>query len=301
MGLATLSQTGASSRARPRRQTRIWVSGIGSFRVGLADLGRDGAFKAVVRRVCDAIRYDDGAYSLFSARRGLGFPLHRAGSDLHLPVRPLILGGDDLTFVCDGRIALDLAGRRGYGRTSKPPLDPPGGGAGYAGIAIARTHAPIIRLYGLAKELCSRAKQFLRDEKQSKACALDWHVGFTSPTETLDDLRDRQYRQENLRLTRRPYYLEGVDPHRTWTWLAAVVDEFAAPPWLERRSKVKQLPELARQGQDAVYRALASWRISAPRLAFPGGIPENGFHGNATSLVDAVELLDPHLPLDSGA
>src|SRR5262249_27282378 len=101
--------------------------------------------------------------------------------------------------------------------------------------------------------------------------------------------------------TRRPYYLEGVEPHRTWTWLAGVVDGFAAPPWLERRSKVKQLPELARQGQDAVQRALASWRISAPGLAFPGEIPENGFHGNATSLVDAVELLDLHLPLETGA
>jgi len=80
-----------------------------------------------------------------------------------------------------------------------------------------------------------------------------------------------------------------------------MVDGFAASPWLERRSKVKQRPDLARQGQDGVQRALASSRISASGLAFAGGIPENGFHGNATSFVDAVELLDLHLPLDAGA
>ena len=113
---------------------------------------------------------------------------------MHLPIRPLILGGDDLTFVCDGRIALDLASvaLRTYQHASLPPLGPV---RACAGIALARTHAPILRVYALAEDLCSTAKRFLREEKQSEACALDWHVGFTSPTESLDELRERQYRQ----------------------------------------------------------------------------------------------------------
>jgi hypothetical protein len=139
----------------------------------------------------------------------------------------------------------------------------------------------------------------VRKEKRP-ACAIDWHIGFASPTQSLHELRERQYRQENQSLTRRPYFLDGPEPQRTWTWLAGVVDGFAAAPWLERRSKVKQLPDLARQGQDAVQRALASWQISAPTLTLPGGLPQNGYHGNATSLVDAIELLDLHLPLDPG-
>ncbi len=266
---------------------------------GLTALGCD-AFKAVVRRVCAAIRFDDGKYELFSsARPGLGFPLHRDGSDLHLPIRPLILGGDDLTFVCDGRIALDLAAVA-LGTFQVASLDPIGAVRACAGIAIARTHAPILRVYGLAEELCAGAKRFLREEKQAGACALDWHMGFTSPSESLDELRERQYRQGNLCLTRRPYYLDGIEPQRTWTWLASVIDGFAAPPWLDRRSKTKQLPDLARQGQDAVQRSLASWRTSTPSLTLPGGLPQNGYHGNATSLVDAVELLDLHLPLNPG-
>jgi len=264
----------------------------------LTALGCD-AFKAVIRRVCDAIRHDDGGYGMFSARRGLGFPLHRDRSGLHLPIRPLILGGDDLTFVCDGRIAIDLAAvaLRTFQQAS---LDPIGAIRACAGIAIARTHAPILRVYELAENLCAGAKRFLREERQTGACALDWHFGFSSPTESLDKLRERQYRQGNLCLTRRPYYLDGTETQRTWTWLAGVVDGFAAPPWLERRSKAKQLPDLARQGQDAVQRSLSSWRISAPSLTLPGGLPQNGYHGNATSLVDAVELLDLHLPLDPG-
>jgi len=264
---------------------------------GLTTLGCD-AFKAVVRRVRDAFRYDDGAYNLFSDRRGLGFALHRAGSDLHLPVRPLIMGGDDLTFVCDGRIALDLAvvALRTFHQAL---LDPIGAVRACAGVAIARTHSPILRVYELAEELCKSAKQEVRKEN-SQACAFDWHIGFASPTQSLDELRERQYRQENLRLTRRPYFLDGPEPHHTWTWLASVVDDIAATPWLERRSKVKQLPDLARQGPDAVQRALASWRISAPNLTLPGGLPQTGYHGNTTSLVDAIELLDLHLPLEPG-
>jgi hypothetical protein len=265
----------------------------------LTALGCD-AFKAVIRRICDAIRHDDGGYGMFSARRGLGFLLHRDGSGLHLPIRPLILGGDDLTFVCDGRIAIDLAAvaLRTFQQAS---LDPIGAIRACAGIAVARTHAPILRVYELAEDLCAGAKRFLREEGQTGACALDWHFGFSSPTESLDELRERQYRQGNLCLTRRPYYLDGGETQRTWTWLAGVVDGFAGPPWLERRSKAKQLPDLARQGQDAVQRSLSSWRISAPSLTLPGGLPQNGYHGNATSLVDAVELLDLHLPLDPGA
>lgn len=264
----------------------------------LTALGCD-AFKAVVRRVCDAIRYDDGGYGIFSARRGPGFPLHRDGNSLHLPIRPLILGGDDLTFVCDGRIAIDLAAvaLRTFQQAS---LDRIGAVRACAGIAVARTHAPILRVYELAEDLCAGAKRFLREERQPGACALDWHFGFSSPSESLDELRERQYRQGNLCLTRRPYYLDGAETQRTWTWLAGVVDGFAAPPWLERRSKAKQLPDLARQGQDAVLRSLSSWRISAPTLTLPGGLPQNGYHGNSTSLVDAVELLDLHLPLDPG-
>lgn len=266
---------------------------------GLTDIGR-AAFKAAVQRVCAAIRFDEDEYRVFSVRRGLGFALHRDGGRLYLPIRPLILGGDDLTFVCDGRIALDLATvvLRTFQQAALIPLGPI---RACAGIAIARTHAPIIRVYDLAEELCTGAKAFLRDKKQSNACALDWHVGFTSPTETLDDLRGRQYRQDYLRLTRRPYYLDGVEHQRTWTWLAGVVDGFASDLWADRRSKVKQLPELARQGQDAVERGLASWRVSAPQLCLPGELPQTGYHGNATSLVDAIELLDLHLPLDAGA
>src|SRR5262249_14443105 len=142
--------------------------------------------------------------------------------------------------------------------------------------------------------LCTSAKQAVRDRD---ACALDWHIGFTSPTETLDELRDRQYRQEGRRLTRRPYLLDGDPPDCTWHWLVGVVAGFHAHPWGERRSKVKALPELAREGAASVQEALRAWQLSAPGLRLPGGLPANGFHGNDTSLLDAVELLDLHLPL----
>jgi len=79
-----------------------------------------------------------------------------------LPFRPILLGGDDLTFVCDGRIALDLAATalREFEAHQIPHLGQDGGGrtlTACGGAALVKAHAPFHRSYDLAESLCVSA------------------------------------------------------------------------------------------------------------------------------------------------
>ncbi|HZU43801.1 MAG TPA: hypothetical protein VE994_14080, partial [Terriglobales bacterium] len=81
-----------------------------------------------------------------------------------LPLRPVLLGGDDLTFLCDGRIALDLAATalREINGNDCPHL---GKMSACAGVAIVRAHYPFARAYELAEKLCSHAKLVRRQQQ----------------------------------------------------------------------------------------------------------------------------------------
>ncbi|HQH72964.1 MAG TPA: hypothetical protein PK360_12880, partial [bacterium] len=92
-----------------RREYQEWSRDID-------ELGKD-AFQAVTDRVWQAIKKEIKKGIDKAAVKGkqtdlstdLSFDLKRLEGKWMLPLRPILLGGDDLTFVCDGRIALDLA------------------------------------------------------------------------------------------------------------------------------------------------------------------------------------------------
>jgi hypothetical protein len=244
-----------------------------------------------------------GRPEIASRLPGRRFELHAADGVVHLPVRPVILSGDDLTFVCDGQLALDLAGvaLAAFERTAVPLL---GQVRACAGVAIARTHAPILPVYELAASLCDSAKQHVRDQ-QEDASALDWHIGLISPHATLDQIRRRQYGSGSRRLTCRPYRLgrapEGSQEPGTWHWLSDVLlsdtTGFHGSAWAERRSKVRDLGELAREGPEAVAAAVEAWAVTSPGVRLPPGLPVNGYLPGGTPLLDAIELFDIHFPL----
>jgi hypothetical protein len=268
--------------------------------VGLNRLART-ALEDVLRRVVAATALNParGRPEIVSRLPGRSFELHTADGVVHLPVRPIILGGDDLTFVCDGRLALDLAtvALEAFERTPVPLL---GQVRACAGAAIARTHAPILPVYELAASLCDSAKRHVRD-RQEDASALDWHIGLTNPHSTLDQIRHRQYGGAGHRLTCRPYRLGTVQEPGTWRWLSGVVLSdtagFHGLEWSERRSKVRELAELARDGPEAVQHALEAWAVTSPGLRLPPGLPTTGYLESGTPLLDASELLDIHFPL----
>lgn len=252
----------------------------------------------VVTRVVSSEDHGVARRKLTGEPSRLAFDLKSTADQLFLPLRPVLLGGDDLTFLCDGRIALDLAVTAldsfeqkskeiaGLEHLGKEPL------TACAGVAIVNAHAPFIRSYELCESVCSEAKR-ARREKEENDSWLDWHIGLPRPGQTVNELRQRQYRGEEL--TCKPY------SGRDWLKLQELLREFRNPEtWGERRNKVKTLANLASDGRDAVQKQLETWQSIAPELRLPTWPGNDGFvGGRRTPLLDSIELLDLHLSLES--
>lgn len=284
-----------------RKEYREWS-------IAIDNLGND-ALKAVVNRLCSSV--DKGTGRVSGKPEKLGFEAKEMNTGRWLPLRPVLLGGDDLTFICDGRIALDLAeaSLEVFENKSVPHLDQI---TASAGIAIVRAHSPFARAYELAEKLCRSAKGKLKETGHS-GCAVDWHIGIARPAQSPSEIRKRQYQTGSHgcnHLTCRPYLLgSGKDEEETWRWLSQkLLDDdqcgFRGKVWTVQRNKVKALADLVWEGPDRVKAAIRSWSIvntesenaairRLPMLEEHGGF----FDGSRTPLLDAVELVDLHLVL----
>jgi hypothetical protein len=308
----------------------------------LSRLGQ-AALSAALQRVCHELRWtkdSDGKrvpcvasprqYSeeLSGARRVLSFPLSAVTSSQHgdgaendwwLPIRPILVGGDDLTFLCDGRIALDLAATALRAmEKSVPHLNADKELiTACAGVAIVPHHAPFVRSYELAEGLCQSAKKMAREWKARPrpvhVSCIDWHIGLPKPGLSVSELREREYEvkrgaERPLQLTCRPYAITPPDDQElSWQWLDETLLDCvklglrASKAWNTRRNKVKELREVLRSGSNAdaaVAQALQRWQVVAAGIGLPQPINEDGFlHRQRTPLLDALELLDLHLPL----
>ncbi len=310
-----LRRNSEASDEKVRREAREWSS-------DLRKLGEQ-VLHSLVRRIAARIelKEKDGRQipALTGQPEDLGFALHRAasGTTVYLPICPIVLGGDDLTFVCDGRIALDLtaAALETFERQPVRHLGADGAGiSASAGVAIVRSHAPFYRAYAAAKALCQSAKR-ARNEHAGAGSAgpggwMDWIVGLTRPLENVEEARG-SYRTDGLKLTMRPYPVTGGARRETWQWLDEQVlgpgpqgsdKGFRGDPrWRASRNRVKQLENLLRLGPEEVERQILMWQASTPGLALPAGLPNGGFPGSATPLLDAIELVDLHLRLEEPA
>lgn len=91
-----------------------------------------------------------------------------------IPFRPIVFGGDDLTFVCDGRLGLTLASY--YLReSSKSKLVDKKHFCCRAGVAVIKTRFPFARGYALAEELCASAKKRIAELRDlGRTVQLPW-------------------------------------------------------------------------------------------------------------------------------
>lgn len=262
------------------------------------------AMQTIVNRVAGGIErvrgsdgtthYQFGSAAAEGAASDLRFRLRSDEQALYLPLRPVLLGGDDLTFLCDGRIALDLAvtGLRAF-RAQAVATEALRNAGACAGVAIVHAHWPFRRAVELANELCSSAKKEVQGRPDS--LAIDWHIAATKPGETVSGLRKRQY--EGRRLTCRPYTVgsAGLAGPGSWEWLEeTLLAQWRREPWVRHRNKVKALASLSRDGEHAVREALADWERLDEDLKLPAETA-SGFAGSRSPLLDAAELLDIHL------
>jgi len=228
--------------------------------------------------------------------------LDRRDGDLLLPLRPIVFGGDDVTFVCDGRLGLALAVR--YVRCFEThfetraeksdvlPLLPKTTAS--AGVSIVKTHYPFSRAYDLAEELTRSAKDRRQEDRRAKSF-MDWHVAPGDLAGSLDAMRapyrlpaqtGAGSRPERILFTR-PVAVTGGREDETDRWEALRTRIRNFRDYEGAREQVKELEEKLRQGPSAV-RAHVQEHDLGDLL---NGNTE-GFHGNETPYLDVLELMD---------
>ena len=194
--------------------------------------------------------------------------LHRNGNNRWwLPFRPLVYGGDDLTFVCDARIGLSLMLhylRRFEARAKERGIQ----ASACAGVAMVKSHYPFSRAYDLAEELCSSAKRFRAQRMAADptdhgvaGSYLDWHFATGGLTAELEEIRRREYEVAAGQLYLRPVSVSSepsgkLDAHnaRCWSVVEQGLQAFQGAEWADRRNKVKALRDALRQGKADVER-----------------------------------------------
>ncbi|MEG3980488.1 hypothetical protein QUA08_06765 [Microcoleus sp. T3B2] len=233
--------------------------------------------------------------------------------DNYLPFRPLVYGGDDITFVCDGRLGLELAAiflqefekQLVVGNENgKNPL------TACAGICVVKTHYPFARAYQLSEDLCRKAKGFVKDEKKlgkEDFSALDWHLAASGLSGSISEIRDREFQVPAGNLAMRPISLkQEIDSDwRTWQGFTKVVKHLNEDEdWKGRRNKVIALRDVLRQGIEATQNFLKNYRIKDEQLpTFPesSGRSENlakdGWLDRVCGYFDAIEAMDFYISL----
>lgn len=230
-----------------------------------------------------------------------------------LSVIPLIIAGDDITFLCAAEIALEcIRVFLDKLETQQSKID---GENFYAcgGAAIVRKHYPFFAAYELAEKLCANAKSKIR-EYDSKKSAMDWHI-VQGECDNLSEMRSRIYSIDNShdRLYLRPLIVTGAPTPKIWehyqnfTEAMKIISDGGMA-----RSKVKQLRNVLRRGKVYTENFLRAnqlggtfitldqtGRINRQKYADAigsgqaGDVQEYlGFYQNTCLYFDALEMMD---------
>ena len=175
-----------------------------------------------------------------------------------LPIRPVILAGDDVCFVTAGRFGLECA--RVFLERLKALQNPEDGlpYAACAGVALVHLKYPFHRAYSLAEELCSSAKRFAAElDPAGGVCALDWHIEFGEMKGSLSQIREDYETEDGGRMELRPVIvsvpsgvgLEKTGGVRTYAFFRSLCLAMQSGPAAVTRRRLKGLRTAFRQGE----------------------------------------------------
>lgn len=226
----------------------------------------------------------------------------------YLPFRPLVYGGDDITFLCEGRLGIELAALF-LKEIEKPKLSDGENMTACAGVSVVKTHYPFARGYQISEELCGEAKKFVKDSRNQYSfdyfSALDWHLAASGLIGSISEIRQREY-QVNIdnNLAMRPVCLKPDYSWRNWDFITEVIKEFKeGEKWKDRKNKVMALREILREGSElAVKDFINSYNLpNLPRFPKSGSqseqLAEKGWLNRVCGYFDAIEAMDFYISL----
>ncbi|MBU1100087.1 MAG: hypothetical protein KKA84_06755 [Bacteroidetes bacterium] len=219
-----------------------------------------------------------------------------------LPLRPIILGGDDITFVCNGKFGIYFA-KIFLEKFQSIQVHGDLLLSACAGVAITKTKYPFYRGYELAEQLCTNAKmRRLKLEGDNGGSWLDFHIAYGGFSGTLEELRKRQFILSQRSLLLRPYKLDeneliSFDNLISSTKkLIAKNPETGKPSW--PKNKLMEMREKLTLGESEIKTFINDCRFRERIIPDFAGKPFNedlfsDFNGiRATPFFDMIEILE---------
>lgn len=176
-----------------------------------------------------------------------------------LPLRKIILAGDDVCFVTAGSVGLECA--RVFLEKLSALTNAQDGKryAACAGVALVHKKYPFHQAYDLAEQLCSSAKKYGAEiNDDGRVSAMDWHIEFGQLKDGLAALREDYETEDGNRLELRPVTVivpEGVDAGaktggvRTYDFFRGMSLAIHGEKGKTARGKIKDLREAFKQGE----------------------------------------------------
>jgi hypothetical protein len=209
-----------------------------------------------------------------------------------IPIRKIILAGDDVCYLTDARVALECS-RIFIEELEKHKLMNEKITA-CAGIAIVKNKFPFYKAYNLAEELCANAKlTILEGEMESK---VDWQIIQGDFNTSLDEIRANTYEADDgNKLLMRPLSLsKGVEGQSLYEYF--LMDMININSDIIARSKIKGLIPCIKQGKSAT-----DININVNRLYSLIGSHRQGemsaFIDGKCVIFDAIESIDLFIPM----
>lgn len=277
----------------------------------------ENGWQAVLEAVRRAFLQQGAEYVLVHVgREGAEIKAQVKNANPYYPCRRIIQGGDDLTFICDARLALSLA------YVLVTALEQPPASevedifkqlACSVGIVFVPHSFPFVRAVQLAEEVRKDAKRTAMNVANGTLSVIDWWMNRQGALKRPEPLWTASAGQPGSSM--KPYMLhKGHGGILGWEDLEASVLRGSAGLWQtygEARSKFKDVVAAAQTGgRTAVQRYLKTRPLNGNRdplqcvgqfLGVPANnnAPSDGFtlNGDRTPLLDIAELFDVHYPL----
>ncbi len=288
-----------------KRENRDYIIAMHKFSRSVKEAGEN-ALVAVIKTIVNSISEGKivGNLGKFSLKNN------------NIPFRPLIYGGDDTTFVCEGRLGLELAALY-LQELEKHPVADEIPLTACAGICVVKTHYPFARAYNISEALCQEAKKFVNKEKESEGeafSALDWHLAASGLIGTVTEIRQREYyEKKHGHLNIRPLRLfQNGTEWRTMEGFTQVLTQFtqhenwcdtlSVKPPAYRHNKIMLLRDVLRQGSEATKDFLKNYGLEElPR--FPDcsydieQLALKGWLNDKCGYFDVIEAMDFYIGL----